>query len=89
VWRPGEKPRKVRTGTRAHFRAVAYHPSGKYLLAANNDATVRVFDTDSWTVVKHYVWDIGHLTAVVVSPDGTLAAAGGRHGRVVVWDFDL
>jgi WD40 repeat protein len=89
AWRPGEKPRKVRAGTRAHFRAITYHPSGKYLLAANNDNSVRVFDTDSWTVVKQYAWAIGHLSAVAVSPDGALAAAGGRHGQIVVWDFDL
>jgi len=89
AWRPGEKPSKVRAQTRAHFRAVAYHPSGDYLLAANNDTGIRVFDTSSWTVVKQYEWSIGRLTAVVVSPDGTLAAAGGEKGQVVVWDFDL
>jgi WD40 repeat protein len=89
VWRPGEKPKKVRAGTRAHFRAVAYHPSGNYLLAANNDTAIRVFDTSSWTVVKQYGWSVGQLSAVAVSPDGTLAAAGGEKGQVVVWDFDL
>jgi WD40 repeat protein len=89
VWRPGEKPRKVRAGTKSFFRGVAYHPSGEYLLAANNDASVRVFDTDSWTVVKQYQWGIGQLSAVAVSPDGSLAAAGGEKGQVVVWDLDL
>lgn len=89
VWRPGEEPRKIKTGVRTHFRAVAYHPTGSYLLAANNDNTVRVFETTTWSVVKQYTWAIGRLSAVAVSPDGTLAAAGGERGQVVVWDLDL
>ena len=89
VWRPGEKPRKVKSGTRAHLRAIAYHPSGKYLLTASNDYTVRVFDTATWTVAQQYRWDIGYPNSLAVSPDGTLAAVGGMKGRVVVWDLDL
>jgi WD40 repeat protein len=89
VWQPGTKPQLLRTGTRTHFRAVRYHPTGKYLFAANNDASIRVFDTSSWSIVKEYTWNIGKLSSVAVSPDGTLAAAGGEHGQVVVWDLDL
>jgi len=89
VWRPGEKPQKIKTGVRTHFRALAYHPSGHYLFAANNDNTIRVIETASWSVVKQFKWAIGRLSAVAVSPDGTLAAAGGEKGQVVVWDLDL
>lgn len=89
VWRPGEEQRKVKAGTRAHFGAVAYHPSGKYLLTANNDYNVRVFDTATWQVVRQYKWDVGYPNSLAVSPDGTLAAVGGQKGRVVVWDLDL
>jgi WD40 repeat protein len=89
AWRPGVKPQKVRTDTRTRFHAVRYHPSGKYLFVACEDTLIRVFDTSSWRVVKEYAWNIGKLSAVAVSSDGTLAAAGGEHGQVVVWDLDL
>jgi WD40 repeat protein len=80
---------KVRTGTRTHYRRVAFHPDGRHLLAGNNDTTARLIDTHTWEVVRQYTWDIGSLNAVAISPDGALAAAGGQKGRVVVWDLDL
>jgi WD40 repeat protein len=88
-WQPGEKVKKVRTGTLRHYRSVAFHPDGRYLLAGNNDTTARLIDSQTWEVVRQYTWAIGRLTAVAVSPDGMLAAAGGAKGQVVVWDLDL
>jgi WD40 repeat protein len=88
-WRPGEKLEKVRTGTLKHYRDLAFHSDGRHLLAGNNDTTARLIDTATWQVVRQYTWAIGRLTAVAVSPDGQLAAAGGAKGQVVVWDLDL
>lgn len=89
LWRPGEAVQKARTGTLKHYRALAFHPDGRHLLAGNNDTTARLIDTRSWQVVKQYTWDVGELSAVAVSADGALGAAGGARGRVVVWDLDL
>jgi WD40 repeat protein len=91
VWSVPElnKPREVRNDSRQHFTAAAYHPSGRYLFAASNDTTVHVFDTESWDRIARFTWKLGRLRAVAVSPDGTLAAAGGDHGEVLVWDVDL
>lgn len=89
VWRPGEKLQKVRTDTLRHYRALAFHPDGRHLLAGNNDTTARLIDTHTWQVVRQYTWNVGRLVSVAVSPDGQLAAAGGDKGRLMLWDLDL
>jgi WD40 repeat protein len=82
-------PRLVRNDTRKQFTAMAYHPSGRHLFATSNDTTVHVFDTATWERVGRFTWNVGRLKSVAVSPDGTLAAAGGDNGDVVVWDVDV
>lgn len=78
----------VRNDSRRHFTAVAFHPSGRWLAATSNDATVKLYDTATWQVARSFAWDVGKMRSVAFSPDGTLAAAGSDTGRVVVWDFD-
>jgi WD40 repeat protein len=68
--------------------ALAFHPSGRYLAAASNDETIKLYDTHTWGLVNTFTWQIGRMRSVAFSPDGTLAAAGSDTGRVVVWDFD-
>jgi WD40 repeat protein len=90
-------PRRVTNTTRKQFTAMAYHPSGRHLYVTSNgedtdeskDATVHVFDTTTWTRTEQFTWKLGNLKAVAVSPDGTLAAAGGERGDIVIWDVDL
>jgi WD40 repeat protein len=82
-------PRKVRNDNRKHFTGIAFHPSGKYLAATSNDATVKLFDTTTWDVARTFTWDVGKMRSTAFSPDGTLAAAGSDTGKVVVWDVDL
>ncbi len=84
----GGDPRLVRNDNRKHFTAFAYHPNGQRLFVTSNDETVHVFDTHSLERVKRYTWQLDKLSAVAVSPDGTLAAAGSATGGVVVWDLD-
>ncbi len=72
-----------------HFTSIAFHPSGRFLAATSNDATVKLYDTTSWEVAKTYTWDIGKMRSIAFSPDGTLAAAGSDTGKVVVWDVDV
>jgi WD40 repeat protein len=74
---------------RKHFTAIAFHPSGRYLAATSNDATVKLYDTTTWDVARTFTWDIGRMRSIAFSPDGTLAAAGSDKGKVVVWDVDL
>jgi WD40 repeat protein len=82
-------PRLIRNpDSRKEFTALAYHPSGRHLYATSNDETVHVFDTATWERSARFTWRLGKLKAVAVSPDGTLAAAGGDRGDVVIWDVD-
>jgi WD40 repeat protein len=71
-----------------HFTAVAFHPSGHYLAATSNDATVKLYDTSNWQVARTFTWDVGRMRSIAFSPDGTLAAAGSDTGQIVVWDVD-
>jgi WD40 repeat protein len=81
--------RHIKNDGRKHFTGIAFHPSGKYLAATNNDATVKLYDTATWEVACAFTWDIGRMRSVAFSPDGALAAAGGDRGKVVVWDVDF
>jgi WD40 repeat protein len=83
------QPHLIRNDSRKDFTAIAYHPSGRQLYATSNDETVHVFDTTTWERVGRFAWQIGKLKAVSVSPDGTLAAAGGENGDIVIWDMDV
>lgn len=69
--------------------SLAFHPSGRYLAATSNDATVKLYDTSNWQVARTFTWDIGRMRSVAFSPDGTLAAAGSDSGKIVVWDVDV
>jgi hypothetical protein len=78
----------VLEGTSKAVNDLAFPPDGRMLFTVTSDGTVRVWDRSSARVVKEFDWNIGPLTAVACSPDGTLAAAGGKGGRVAVWDVD-
>ena len=83
----GNKLAAIKPG-KQHFKGLAFTPDGKRLIAVNNDAAVRVYDTKTWKETTGYEWKIGKLTAVAVSPDGLRAACGSDKGRVVVWDLE-
>ena len=82
------EPRRVRNDSRKDFTAAAFHPSGRCLYASSNDETIQVFDTATWERIERFRWRIGKPKSVAVSTDGTLAAAGGDNGDIVIWDLD-
>ncbi len=80
---------KLTSPNRKHLTGIAFHPGGRYLATTSNDA-VRLHDRDAeWAVVRTFDWKIGALKSVAFSPDGSLGAAGGENGQVVVWDVDV
>jgi WD40 repeat protein len=85
----GTRPVPFRNDNRKEFTGLAFHPSGRYLAATSNDATVKYYETATWQVARSFGWDIGRQRSVAFSPDGMLAAVGGDKGKIVVWDVDL
>jgi WD40 repeat protein len=85
----GEIVGKLKPPGRAHFRAVAVHPSGKCLVTVGNDGAARFWELPSLRPGRVLKWDVGRLHSVAFSPDGMLGAAGGDAGRVVLWDVDV
>jgi WD40 repeat protein len=70
------------------FKGFAFTPDGTRLFTASGDPFLRVWTAPTWAHTSSYAWKIGKLGCVAVSADGTLAAAGGSTGQVVVWDLE-
>jgi WD40 repeat protein len=77
------------TPGKKYFTGFCFAPDGKRLIAVNNDAVARAYDTTTWAELSGYEWQIGRLTAVAIAPDGLRAACGSSKGRVVVWDLEM
>jgi WD40 repeat protein len=88
------RPRGERADHRDLVRAVAFSPEGGRLLTAGWDGEARLYAADPATgaVLRQagvYDWKVGRLFDVAISPDGTLAAAGGNEAPyLVVWDVE-
>jgi WD40 repeat protein len=76
-------------GTRL-FRGPRFHPSGRFLAAggANIEGGVYCWNVGTWEELVGYRWPVGPVMCVTFSADGTLAAAGGEKGHIMVWDVD-
>jgi WD40 repeat protein len=86
----GKQLAELEAGGTRLFRGPQFHPSGRFLAAggANLEGGVYCWDTATWREIVSYRWPVGPVMQVVFSPDGTLAAAGGERGQVMVWDVD-
>jgi WD40 repeat protein len=72
------------------FRDLAFHPKGKMLAVILGGPTlVKLYTVEGLKKMDAFNWKVGLLNTVAFSPDGTLAAAAGAKGRVVVWDVDV
>ena len=90
VWKLDEPDRPpVRIAGHGNLvRAVGFLPGGGTVLTAAMDGTVRLWDSTTGAETRSFDWGIGKVQAAAVSPDGTLCAAGGDDGHLVVWDVD-
>jgi WD40 repeat protein len=71
-----------------HYQGIAVAPGGRLLATANNDAVVRFHGLPGLEERSAFTWKSGAVLSVAFSPDGFRCAAGGRSGKVVVWDVD-
>jgi WD40 repeat protein len=79
----------IKNDSKKDFTGAAFHPGGRVLAATSNDKTVKFSDTTTWQQVGGFDWKVGRLRSIAFSADGSLAAAGGDKGQIVVWDVDL
>ena len=63
-------------------------PGNNQLAVADGGNTIKIFDIHTCTQAQEFDWGIGTVYCLTVHPDGTIAAAGGENGQVVVWDLD-
>ena len=66
----------------------ALTPDGRGLLVRRPRERVQLWDLGAGAVAAEWGWRLEAVTCLAVAPDGLTAAAGGRYGRVLLWDLD-
>jgi|KBSMisStaDraftv2_1062788.scaffolds.fasta_scaffold00014_74 TonB family protein len=66
---------------------LGFTPDSRLLLAARRHGKLDVMDTSSWATVQSIDTGQNDITALTISPDGTLAATGSHGNTVKVWDI--
>ena len=66
----------------------AFHPSGRWFAVVGDLGRVDYVEIETGQLLQSFDWQIGPTRGIAFSPDGTLAAASGDNGTVVVWDVD-
>ena len=61
---------------------------GRGLLVKRVRNRVQLWDAPTGTLVSEWSWRFEGVTCVAVSADGLTAVAGGRFGRVLLWDLE-
>lgn len=87
IWKVGQWTNPVIT--QRHPEAIidcVYSHDGRMLATVGFESTLRVYDTQSGSVVQKYSCPCPDNHAIAYSADSKLLAAGGRCGTIRVWD---
>lgn len=67
-------------------RAIAYHPQGSQLVSGSGDFQVKVWDTETGTLLRSLSRHTAPIKTVAFSPDSMYFASGSEDGSVVIWN---
>jgi centriolar protein POC1 len=68
---------------------VTFHPSGNYLLTANSDSTVKIWDLREGQLLYNLHGHDDAITAAAFSRDGSLFSSGSKDSMILVWNSKL
>jgi guanine nucleotide-binding protein subunit beta-2-like 1 protein len=65
-------------------------PANSVAVSAGWDNAVKVWDmkSPSPNLMVNHLWHHGYVSAVTISPDGTLCASGGSDEKIMLWDLN-
>lgn len=70
------------------FPPFALCADGRGLLVKRPRNRIQLWDAPTATLLHEWSWRFEWVTCVAASADNTTAVAGGRHGRVLIWDLE-
>jgi WD40 repeat protein/serine/threonine protein kinase len=92
VYEPGV-PESVRmlTGGRGKFRAISISGDGKTMVSVRRhlwspSAEIRMWNINTWECVREFEGDIGAVSKIAISFDGTYALTVDDTGMAKIWD---
>ena len=81
------KPNEGHTGW---ISSIAYSPNGKTITSGSVDATLKLWNTETGTLLKNLKGHTGTIVSVAYSPDGKTLASGGewQDKTVKLWNAE-
>jgi guanine nucleotide-binding protein subunit beta-2-like 1 protein len=63
-------------------------PANPVIVSAGWDKVVKVWNLATCRLKTNHIGHTGYISAVTVSPDGSLCASGGKDGAAMLWDLN-